>query len=93
MRIVVKSLYRFLKTYHNINFGVQLRVFDHSDEENSTSQRVSYVRQFRLARLFENITDNGGNVIVSYFVPADENDEPIFKNFVITHVVKALWYT
>lgn len=92
MRIVVKSMYRFLKTYHNINFGVQFRVFDHSDEENSASQRVSYVRQFRLARLFENIIDNGGNIIVSYFIPADENDEPIFKNFVITQV-KDLWYT
>lgn len=68
-------------------------MFDHSDEENSTSQRVSYVRQFRLARLFENIIDNRGNIIVSYFIPADENDEPIFKNFVMTHVVKALWYT
>jgi hypothetical protein len=59
-------------------------VFDHSDEENSTFQRVSYVRQFRLARLFENIIDNRGNIIVSYFIPADENDEPIFKNVVIT---------
>lgn len=48
-------------------------MLDHGDEEHSASQRMAYVRQFRLSRLPEYIIDEGRNVIISNFVPTDEN--------------------
>lgn len=57
--------------YHGVNFIVELRMFEHSDKERSTSQRVSDVRHFRLASFFQDVIDDGWQVVIPNFVPAN----------------------
>jgi len=46
-------------------------MFEHGDKERSASKRMSYVRYFRLASFFQNVIDDGWQVIIPDFVPAN----------------------
>jgi hypothetical protein len=50
-------------------------MFEHGDKERSTSQRVSDVRHFRLASFFQDIIDDGRQVIIPNFVPANGKEK------------------
>lgn len=86
-----KKVPRMLATYdslinipnHEINLRIKLRMQDHGYKKYTTSQRVSYVSQLGLTRLFQNIINDSWDIIIPYLIPAKEKKMRLhFNNWI-----------